>query len=106
MTEATDRTDEFLAVGRDLFEERWPHLQSAGCTLLGVTVSDLSAADQVQLSLSLDGHDHRVLDHVLDDVRTRFGAGSVVRASLLDGRSGPAVPLLPDPVPDGTPPPD
>jgi DNA polymerase-4 len=97
--EATDRTDLFLAAGRDLLDERWRYLQEAGCTLLGVTVSDLAPADAVQLSLPLDGHDHRALDHVLDDVRSRFGRGAVVRASLL-GHADRSVPMLPDPVPE------
>ena len=98
--QATDRTDEFLAAGRDLLAERWPHLQQAGCTLLGVTVSDLVPADAVQLSLPLDGHDRRDLDHVLDDVRDRFGADSVMRAALLGRDDGRSVPLLPDPIPE------
>ena len=98
--EATDRTDVFLATGRDLLAERWPHLAAEGCTLLGVTVSDLTPADAVQLALPLDGHDHRELDHVLDGVRRRFGSTSVVRASLLGRDDGRSVPMLPDPVPE------
>ena len=98
--EPTDRTDRFLAAARDLLDERWPHLHEAGCTLIGVTVSDLTPADAVQLSLPLDGHDHRGLDHVLDAVRDRFGAGTVVRASLLGRDPGASVPLLPDEVPE------
>ncbi len=95
---ATDRTDEILDAGRDLLAQRWPHLRSAGCTLLGVTVSDLCPADAVQLTLPLDGHDRRHLDHVLDDVHARFGRDAVVRASLLGRDDGRSVPLLPDPV--------
>ncbi len=100
LAQATDRTDLFLAAGRDLMAAHWPHLDSAGCTLLGVTVADLSPDDAVQLSLSLDGHDHRALDHVLDDVRNRFGSGSMVRASLLRKDRGLEMPMLPDVVPD------
>ncbi|MDE0802129.1 MAG: DNA polymerase IV [Acidimicrobiales bacterium] len=96
LVQPTDRTDEFLAAGRDLLGERWPHLETAGCTLLGISVSDLSSADAVQLGLDLDGHDHRRLDHVLDDVRDRFGHEAVTRASLLGGDDGRSVPLLPD----------
>lgn len=96
LMQPTDRTDEFLDAGRDLLAERWPHLEQAGCTLLGISVSDLSSADAVQLGLDLDGHDHRRLDHVLDDVRTRFGSSAVVRASLLGGDDGRSVPMLPD----------
>ncbi len=100
LPEATDRTDLILATARQLLERRWPELDQIGCTLLGVTVGDLAPADAVQLSLDLDGHDRRTLDHTIDEVRQRFGGAAVVRASLLHGRTGPAVPLLPDPVPD------
>lgn len=97
LVQPTDRTDEFLDAGRDLLAERWPHLERAGCTLLGISVSDLSSAGAVQLGLDLDGHDHRKLDHVLDDVRTRFGSEAVVRASLLGGGDeARSVPMLPD----------
>lgn len=98
---ATDRTDLVLAAARDLLDARWPHLRQAGCTLIGITVSDLVPADAVQLTLDLDGHDRRTLDHTLDAVRDRFGGGAVTRASLLGQRRGAAVPVLPDPVPDG-----
>ncbi len=96
LVQPTDRTDEFLAAGRDLLRERWPHLESAGCSLLGISVADLSNADAVQLGLDLDGHDRRSLDHVLDDVRERFGHEAVVRASLLGRDDGRSVPMLPD----------
>lgn len=94
----TDRTDLVLAAARDLLDARWPHLREVGCTLIGITVSDLAPADAVQLSLDLDGHDRRGLDHALDAVRDRFGGHAVTRASLLGEGRGPAVPLLPDPV--------
>lgn len=97
LTESTDRTDLLLAVARDLLAERQEHLATNGCTLLGITVGELAPADAVQLALSLDGHDRRELDHVLDRVRGRFGREAVVRASLLGDRGGLAVPLLPDP---------
>ena len=97
---ATDRTDLVLATARDLLDARWAHLRDAGCTLIGITVSDLAPADAVQLTLDLDGHDRRTLDHTLDAVRDRFGGTAVTRASLLGQGRGAAVPMLPDPVPD------
>ena len=98
---ATDRTDLVLAAARDLLDARWPHLREVGCTLIGITVSDLAPADAVQLSLELDGHDRRTLDHTLDAVRDRFGGAAVTRASLIGQGRGAAVPLLPDPVREG-----
>lgn len=97
---ATDRTDLVLDAARDLLDARWPHLREAGCTLIGITVADLAAADAVQLTLDLDGHDRRTLDQTLDAVRDRFGSTAVTRASLLGQGRGAAVPLLPDPVPE------
>lgn len=97
---ATDRTDLVLAAARDLLDARWPHLREAGCSLIGITVSDLAPADAVQLTLDLDGHDRRTLDHTLDAVRDRFGGAAVTRASLLGQGRGAQVPILPDPVPN------
>lgn len=97
---ATDRTDLFLAAARELLDARWDHLREVGCTLVGITVSDLAPADAVQLTLDLDGHDRRTLDHTLDAVRDRFGSAAVTRASMLGQRRGTAVPVLPDPVPE------
>lgn len=99
LTAPTDRTDLVLAAARDLLDARWPHLRDAGCSLIGVTISDLAPADAVQLSLDLDGHDRRTLDHTLDAVRDRFGGAAVTRASLLGQGRGAQVPILPDPVP-------
>jgi len=95
---ATDRTDVVLGVARELLDARWPHVREVGCSLVGVTVSDLAPADAVQLCLDLDGHDRRELDHALDAVRQRFGSRAVTRASLLGQARGTAVPVLPDPV--------
>ncbi len=97
LPEATDRTDVVLGTARALLEERWPVLRDGGCSLLGITVSDLSPADAVQLSLDLDGHDRGALDRTLDDLRDRFGRSAVTRASLLGRDDGRSVPLLPDP---------
>ena len=64
-----------LAAERELIEER-------GLTMVGVTVSNLQSGSR-QLQLPIDERHGDVLDHVLDEVRDRFGATSVTRASLL-----------------------
>ena len=55
-----------LAADRELIEER-------GLTMVGVTVANLEAGSR-QLQLPIDERHGDVLDHVLDEVRDRFGA--------------------------------
>ena len=64
-----------LAAERELIDER-------GLTMVGVTVANLEAGSR-QLQLPIDERHGDVLDHVLDEVRDRFGATAVTRASLL-----------------------
>ena len=64
-----------LAAERDLIDRR-------GLTLVGVTVANLQAGSR-QLQLPVDERHGDVLDHVLDEVRDRFGATAVTRGSLL-----------------------
>jgi DNA polymerase-4 len=64
-----------LAAERELIEER-------GLTMVGVTISNLQAGSR-QLQLPIDERQGDVLDHVLDEVRDRFGATAVTRAALL-----------------------
>ena len=74
--QATDRTDLFLD-GRPRPPRR-PLAPPAGRPAARCSASRSPICRRptaVQLSLPLDGHDRRALDHVLDDVRDRFGAG-------------------------------
>lgn len=67
-----------------------------GVRLLGVSVSNLSAArdpeSQLTLDLKLDGEDadHDRVDEVVDDIRRRFGSAAVMPATLA-GNNGRGV---------------
>jgi len=59
-----------------------PVIARRGVTLVGVTVANLEAGSR-QLELPFDRRSGDTLDHVLDEVRDRFGTTAVTRASLL-----------------------
>ncbi len=77
----TAATETILATARDLLAAARPAIESRGITLIGVAVSGLH--DAAQLELPLDGADNAALDLVLDEVRERFGTDAVTRAGLL-----------------------
>jgi DNA polymerase-4 len=90
----TARTRAILAAARELLEAAMPLIERRGCTLLGVTFSNLENDDRVQLALPLDPAE--ALDAALDEVRDRYGSKSITRAVLLHRDEGQSVPLLPD----------
>ncbi len=81
---------------RRLLDHAQPLVDERGLTLVGISVSNLSDADAVQLPLPLDGGHGADLDVALDAVRDRFGSASVGRAALLGKDRGWSMPLLPD----------
>jgi DNA polymerase-4 len=94
--EATNRTRPLLLVARDLLTAATPEIERRGLTLLGVALSNLANADEVQLALPLERHHPTALDAALDDVRDRYGTDAIVRAVLLHRDPGIAMPHLPD----------
>jgi DNA polymerase IV len=94
LNEATARTQTIMVTARDLLAAAMPMIERQGCTLVGITLSNLENDDAVQLALPLDPR--RALDDTLDDVRDRFGSTAVTRAVLLGRHEGLSVPLLPD----------
>ncbi|NNC80856.1 MAG: DNA polymerase IV [Acidimicrobiales bacterium] len=70
---------DLLAMARELFATVDP---TQGIRLLGVGVANLSSGGGEQLALNLDEDVERTTtDDLLDDVRTRFGVGSIGPAS-------------------------
>jgi DNA polymerase IV len=94
--ESTEQTRTILAAARGLLAAALPMVAARGLTLVGVTLTNLTGNDAIQLALPF-GRARRVsLDATLDTVKERFGSDAIVRAVLLGRNQGPSVPLLPD----------
>jgi DNA polymerase IV len=96
ISEATAQTRPLLGVARELLAEARPLIQERGITLLGISLTNLLNADEVQLALPLERHMPTALDIALDSVRDRYGSDAIVRAVLLNRDTGIAMPQLPD----------
>jgi DNA polymerase IV len=96
IAEATAETDTILAVARALLATALPEIQRRGITLVGVALTNLEDAGAVQLTLPFGRGREQALDDALDDIRERYGSGSITRAVLVGREIRPSVPLLPD----------
>ncbi|MFT3716555.1 MAG: DNA polymerase IV [Gordonia sp. (in: high G+C Gram-positive bacteria)] len=105
LAEPTDSTTVLLALARDLFAEALPTIRDRDCTLIGLSLTNLSRPDAAQLALPLspaDGITEREeregtsLDAVVDDLKNRFGSAAVTRGRLLGRHHGDDAPMLPD----------
>jgi len=94
--EATTDTVRLLEAGRVLLHDALPIIEERGITLIGITFSNLSNDDAVQLALPFAKGAPAAMDTTLDNLRDRFGSKSVTRGVLLGRRDGLQVPLLPD----------
>ncbi|ALG86425.1 DNA polymerase IV [Gordonia phthalatica] len=95
--EPTDGTETILATARGLLDEAMPLIRERGCTLIGLSLTNLSDHSAVQLAIPFDGDDHAgELDVAIDSLRTRFGKGAVTRGVLVGRRAMPDTPMLPD----------
>jgi DNA polymerase-4 len=94
---ATASTDAILAAARDLVTAARPLTAERGLTLVGFAVSniDRDGAQQLELPFSPE-HDLVTLDSAVDEVRRRFGNGSVTRGVLLGRGPDLEMPMLPD----------
>ncbi|MFW0788069.1 DNA polymerase IV [Gordonia sp. CPCC 205333] len=96
MLTATDRTDILMALARGLFADALPLIRDRGCTLIGLSLTNLDDADTCQLALPFDDDHQPALDQTMDDLRTRFGVDAVTRAVLVGRHHGADAPMLPD----------
>ncbi|MED5803418.1 DNA polymerase IV [Gordonia sp. Z-3] len=94
--ESTDRTDIIMAVARGLLDEAMPLIRERGCTLIGLSLTNLDDHDSVQLSLPFESDHAADLDIAMDALRNRFGRDAVTRAVLVGRHHGDDAPMLPD----------
>jgi DNA polymerase IV len=94
--EATQQTRTILTAARGLLAAALPMIASRGLTLVGVTLTNLTGDDAIQLALPFGGARRASLDTALDSVKERFGSDAILRAVLLGRNQGHSVPLLPD----------
>lgn len=92
----TDRTAVLLAVAQGLLAGALPEIADRGITLIGVSLTQLRRAGDLQPELPIDWGEGVRLDTVLDAVREKFGASSVARAAQLGRDPGWSTPLLPE----------
>lgn len=94
---ATDRTATLVLIARQLLAAARGEIEARGITLIGVSLAQLGRAQDAQPELPIDWDGGGVrLDTVLDDLRDRFGATAVARASQLGRDPGWSTPMLPE----------
>ncbi|HEX6197704.1 MAG TPA: DNA polymerase IV [Jiangellaceae bacterium] len=96
LPEPCDDTAPILATARWLLARARPLIEARGLTLIGVSLGNLTSAGVIQLPLPVGERPSHDLDTALDELRARYGSGSVTRASVLGRRVGEPVPILPD----------
>jgi len=95
LPQASASTSLVHRTARSLLDEAWPMATERGLTRVGISVTNLSNADAVQLAFNLDGDAPEELDTTLDEIRNRFGTEAIGPATLVN-RDTRTVPLLPD----------
>jgi DNA polymerase-4 len=94
--EASGQTAALLATARELLAASLPTIRERGITLIGITYTNLSHEDAIQLALPFERSRVDAVDTALDHVREKYGSSSISRAVLLGRDQGHSVPLLPD----------
>ncbi len=80
LPDPTNLTDEIYAAARDLFRRHWDRLP---VRKIGVSLSQLVSDDIAQLVLFSDRERKRQIAKVTDDIKTRFGDASIMRAASI-----------------------
>ncbi|MGI9606232.1 MAG: DNA polymerase IV [Acidimicrobiales bacterium] len=94
LPEATSDTAIILHACEQIFGAMSDTIRRNGITLIGLSVTNLSDADAVQMALPFA--DGTSLDAALDGVREKFGSSSIGRATNVGRDTGFSVPMLPD----------
>jgi len=85
-----------LAVAQALLSSVSGEIAERGISLIGISLAELSPVDSLQPELPIDWGEGSGLDTVLDTVRDKFGATSLVRGAQLGRDQGWSAPLLPE----------
>ena len=101
LTDPTDSTETILAVARGLLEEAMPLIRDRGCTLIGLSLTNMSSHGAVQLAFDFGTADRAEahaaeLDVAVDALRGRFGRDAITRGTLVHRQHGDDAPMLPD----------
>jgi DNA polymerase-4 len=96
VAEATAESRVQLGVARALVDAALPTIRTRGCTLVGLSLTNLESVDAVQLAFPVDRVRTLALDAAVDEARDRFGSGVLTRAVLLGRDPGIVMPLLPN----------
>ena len=96
IAEATAESRVLLGAARELMEAAQPTITVRGCTLVGLSLTNLEDIDAVQLALPVDRARTLALDAAVDEVRDKFGSKLLTRGVLLGRESGIEMPLLPN----------
>jgi DNA polymerase IV len=86
---ATHATAPLVQAAKQLLDQWLQANRGAAIRLLGVGAADLSTTPQLDMFEAPQVVRDQRLDHALDDIRARFGAQAVARASSLPPRRGP-----------------
>ena len=95
LPEATADTLELLTACRVLLGNALPTIERRGITLIGITFSNLSGDDAVQMPLPFDGLTSTAIDSTLDGIRERFGRKPSRAASSSGAETGCRCPSSP-----------
>jgi DNA polymerase-4 len=96
IAQATSESRALLGAARDLMAATMPVIRERGCTLVGLSLTNLEDIDAVQLALPVDRVRTLALDAAVDEVRDKFGSGVLTRGVLLGRNTGIEMPLLPN----------
>ena len=96
IAEASAETRVLLGAARELMEAALPTIRVRGCTLVGLSLTNLEDVDAVQLALPVDRVRTLALDAAVDQVREKFGSGVLTRGVLVGRDPGIVTPLLPN----------
>jgi DNA polymerase-4 len=92
----TAATPPLLATATALLRTARPLITANGCTLVGVSIANLTNTGAEQLVLPFERETAHAIDAAVDRVRDRFGTKALSRGALLGRDIGLSVPMLPD----------